>query len=385
MNTNHTLYAGLYVHIPFCVRKCPYCDFFSICETGLEAAYVNALQQEMELRSTTALSFDSLYIGGGTPSVLDASAIDRVIQAAYQNYAIRTDAEITIEVNPGTVTPQKLRDYRKSGINRINIGVQSFQDETLNFLGRIHTAADAMNVLRQARRAGFENLGFDLIYGVPGQTSEQWRNEMDRALAFRPEHLSCYMLTFEADTPLDQLRQQGIIQPLPDFELSRLFETTLSYLNNHGMAQYEISNFAAHSSYRSRHNQKYWGRVPYMGFGPSAHSFFPSDSRSWNYRSVQKYMTALEKGRRPTASQETLSREQQIVEMIYVGLRKTDGMDLEQFKQWFDIDLQVQCRPVLESLCREHYLKLAGQKCFLTAAGQLLSDSIAVMLIEALQ
>jgi oxygen-independent coproporphyrinogen-3 oxidase len=237
-------------------------------------------------------------------------------------------------------------------------------------------------VLRQARRAGFDNLGLDLMYGLPGQTREQWRKDMDSALAFQPEHLSCYMLSFEAGTPMDRQRREGSIRPLPDEQVSGLFETTLQYLDLHGMRQYEISNFAVRPSRRSRHNQKYWRFVPYLGFGPSAHSFSPPSVRAWNEHGLQTYMTALEKGRLPVASQEILSREQQMMEMIYLGLRTTDGMDLESFKNQFDVDLQRQCRSVIEMMCNAHYLKISDQRCRLTLQGQLLLDSIAARLIE---
>jgi oxygen-independent coproporphyrinogen-3 oxidase len=383
MHINHTHDAGLYLHIPFCLHKCPYCDFYSICETDQKDAYGKALQQEMAWRRTKSLFFDSLYIGGGTPSVLDSSTIDKLIQTACQYYSLQPDTEITIEVNPGTVTSEKLRDYRKSGINRLNIGVQSFQDKNLQFLGRIHSAADVVKVLRQARRAGFDNLGLDLMYGLPGQTRKQWRKDMESALAFQPEHLSCYMLSFEKGTPMDRDRQQGIIHPLPDDQVSGLFETTLLYLEQHGMRQYEISNFAVRPSCRSRHNQKYWSHVPYLGFGPSAHSFYPPSVRSWNQRSLQKYMDALQKGRRFVESRETLCHEQQMMEMIYLGLRTTDGLDLEVFRKRFDVDLQCQCEFVLETLYNDGYLKISGQKCFLTIQGQLFLDSIAIKLIEA--
>lgn len=383
MKTNNTPYAGLYVHVPFCVRKCPYCDFYSITDLTLESDYVNALQKEMALRATAEIAFDSLYIGGGTPSVLSPSSIDRVIQSACRHYPVLSEAEITLEVNPGTVDKRKLREYRHIGINRLNIGVQSFQDEQLKMLGRIHSAADAKLVLSQAREAGFANLGLDLMYGLPGQTRECWLEDMETAARFQPEHLSCYLLTFEPGTPMDQQRRRGEIRPLQDDRTSRLFETTLQRLEALGYEQYEISNFAVRPVYRSRHNQKYWAFVPYMGFGPSAHSFATPATRSWNYRDVKRYIATLENGGLPCEAHERLSPEQRMMEMIYLGLRKIEGIDLATFRRLSGIDFSVQCDQVIAAMQREGYLRVWGHHCGLTRRGQLLLDSIAALLIEA--
>lgn len=384
MNTNHTPFSGIYIHIPFCVRKCPYCDFYSVSDTALEAAFLEALQMEMRMRSSPSLTFDTLYIGGGTPSVLKPSSIDCLIQTACRCFSILPDAEITIEVNPGTVDAEKLRDYRRAGINRINIGVQSFQDENLRFLGRVHSAADATNVLRWARQAGFDNVGLDLIYGIPGQSRQCWRQDLATAVDIQPEHLSCYMLTFEAGTLMDKRRQKGEIEPLQEGKLSELFETTIGYLAYQDYRQYEISNFARQPARRSRHNQKYWAFVPYIGLGPSAHSF-TAPERSWNHRSVKRYIAAISSGLSPIEDKEVLTRGQQMIEMIYLGLRKTEGIDLQRFNQQFGVDFNHQCKHLIEQLQKEKYLETTQNHCFLTRRGQILLDSIADMLIAAVR
>ncbi len=246
---------------------------------------------EMNLKSGFPSTFDSLYIGGGTPSVFDADNIGRIIEAAHRSFNILKDAEITIEVNPETITPEKLKSLRRTGVNRINIGIQSFNPENLNFLGRLHSRSDAGFSGQWAREAGFENIGFDLIYGIPGQTKKAWITDLERALRFEPEHLSCYMLTCEPGTPLDASRQKGRFHPLNDDKISNLFMSTIEYLAARGYAQYEVSNFARIDSdstakpgfeqNRSRHNRKYWLFAPYLGLGPASHSF-KEPERSWN-------------------------------------------------------------------------------------------------------
>jgi len=190
------MYAGLYIHIPFCLKKCPYCDFYSITDTSLQPAFMDALASEMRMTRGGTLPFDTLYMGGGTPSVLDVKAVGRIIKAARQSYEILSDAEITLEVNPGTVTPEQLSMYRCFGVNRINIGVQSFDPDHLCFLGRIHSSRDADLAVQWAQKAGYKNIGFDLIYGIPGQTKKSWLLDLQLAVEFEPQHLSCYMLSF---------------------------------------------------------------------------------------------------------------------------------------------------------------------------------------------
>ena len=378
--------AGIYVHIPFCVWKCPYCDFYSITDMSLKEAFLGALLDEMQIGKETGFfqktrfSYDTLYIGGGTPSVLDAEQISRIIEAACRSFQILSDAEITIEVNPGTVTPEQLRGYRHAGVNRINIGVQSFQDANLKFLGRIHSAQNAHLAIRQARDAGFENLGLDLIYGIPGQSEKSWLADLHRAVAYRPEHLSCYMLTFESGTQMDDDRKKGRFCPADEALTARLFETTISFLEDHGYAQYEISNFARSVSKRSRHNQKYWTDAPYRGLGPSAHSF-AAPERCWNCRSVKKYMETLSAGKLPIEKKETLTREQRILETIYAGLRKTDGIDIDNFNKRFSANFEKMFGEAITPLEKEGLIQRTQNRCLLSRRGMLFLDSIASILV----
>ena len=372
--------AGIYLHIPFCIKKCPYCDFYSITDQSLKQPFVEALIQEMQMISSPPLVCDTLYLGGGTPSVFKAKNIGRIIENAYRLFNISTDTEITIEVNPGTVTTEKLKEYQSVGINRINIGAQSFNDEILDFLGRIHSGNDADLTIRGAKKAGFDNIGIDLIYGIPGQTKKTWLSDLRKAVEFESEHLSCYMLTYEKGTPLDRERRQGRFKPVAGSLLGELFETTMEYLTAHGYVQYEISNFAKNASRISRHNFKYWSFSPYLGFGPSAHSFI-EPRRYWNCRSVKKYMESIKEGRLPIEEKEILSKEQRMMEMIYLGLRKTDGIDIDAINENLGINFRQMFAEKIKQLEEDGYILPIQPKnhCALSRKGMLFLDSIAPM------
>ncbi|MGD9372065.1 MAG: radical SAM family heme chaperone HemW, partial [Desulfobacterales bacterium] len=332
MVLNRTVPGGAYIHIPFCIRKCRYCDFYSTTDLSLKGAFLNALEREIKLTDPRSLKFDSLYIGGGTPTVLNTDDICRVVEIAGRYFNILPDAELTLEVNPGTVTLDKFRRYKKIGINRLNIGVQSFNDSYLQFLDRIHTASEAMDCVQWARQAGFDNVGLDLIYGIPGQDLAGWRRDLIQTVDIAPEHISCYMLTCEGGTPLAQDVRKGRAQmPLDDL-LSELLYSTAAFLTANGFSHYEISNFVRKTedeskSLASRHNQKYWSFAPYIGLGPAAHSFI-EPMRYWNTSDINTYISETEAGRLPLAEEETLTTEQLIIESIYLGLRKISGIDL---------------------------------------------------------
>ena len=377
--------AGLYLHIPFCVKKCSYCDFYSTVDMSLKEAFLKALILEMDMVSGVSLLFDSLYIGGGTPSVFDEVSIGRIIETAYSLFNILPDSEVTIETNPGTVSRKRLAGYRGAGVNRVNIGVQSFQDVNLDFLGRIHSGKEAELAIRWARQSGFNNIGLDLIYGIPGQTIKSWLLDLKWAVEFEPEHISCYMLTYESGTPMDKDRQKGIFCPAPDSHVCDMFETTIDFLSSSGYVQYEISNFArsgsdGFKSFNSRHNQKYWSFVPYIGLGPSAHSFIEPE-RYWNCRNVNKYIKELTAGRLPMDGKEVLSREQQMIEAISLGLRMTDGIKTDVFDKKFDVSFKKIFAETIARLEEDGLIRLTENRCSLTRKGMLFADSITSMLI----
>ena len=384
MNLPHSQNAGIYIHIPFCVRKCPYCDFYSVTDLALQARFLKALIAEMELVAADGLCFDTLYIGGGTPSVYGYKDIGQIVSAVSRNFDFQPDSEITIEVNPGTVSIEQLKGYREAGIDRINIGVQSFYRKNLDFLGRIHSADEARNAIRDAQRAGFKNIGLDLIYGLPNQSSADWLADLKQAVEYDPTHLSCYMLTYEKGTPLYSGLKDGRVQPLAEDNALTLFETTIDYLEDHKYFQYEISNFARIGKegkpHISRHNLKYWTFVHYIGLGPSAHSFV-EPQRSWNVSSVDRYVEAIESGRLAVSERETLSKEQQLIEAIYLGLRMTAGMDLVGFKEKFGLDFSKVFKDVISDLEERNYIEVKHSRCALTRQGRAFVDSITSMFV----
>jgi oxygen-independent coproporphyrinogen-3 oxidase len=368
--------AGLYAHIPFCLQKCPYCDFYSMTDRSLVPAFLKALKKEMSLVHEVPLQFDSLYIGGGTPSVLKTQYIDDIVRTVDKYFKVLPACELTIEINPGTVKSEDLNDYEKIGINRINIGVQSFRDDNLKFLGRIHSAQNVGDTIKQARRAGFNNLGLDLIYCIPGQTKTSWLKDLEKAVAFEPQHLSCYMLTYEQGTPMDRDRQKGYFQPMDGKSAGELFQITAEFLSTRGYQHYEISNFALSNALRSRHNQKYWSFAPYIGLGPSAHSFIPP-MRCWNHSDVTQYVSDLAAGRLPVSGKEELNEEQLMIEAVYLGLRKTEGIDLDLFESRFGTSFFQLFGEKLKNFEEKGYLHATQNRCALTPKGMLFLDSIA--------
>ena len=332
---------SLYVHYPFCLRKCFYCAFNSVVDSSLSPGeYVEALLGEMELRSR-AITRDraavTLYFGGGTPSLLAPSLVARIVEAAASLYSLKADAEITLECNPGTVSGQLLAEFRSAGINRLSIGVQSFDDRMLQRLGRVHTAREALDAFMLAREAGFANLGIDLIHSLPGQTPDMWEKELLRACDLAPEHVSVYGLAVEEGTPFASLEKNGMLSLPEEDDAVRMFELSSEILCGGGFEHYEISNFAR-PGFRSRHNSGYWKRVPCLGFGAGAHSFCPEPAhgmRCATTEQVGEYLAALEKGELPHREQRILDRRDAMAEWLFLGLRMSDGVDLQAFAAEF--------------------------------------------------
>lgn len=384
-HTDEITTGGIYVHIPFCVRKCPYCDFYSITDLSLLPDFIAALDREIRLTAAeNDFPCDTLYFGGGTPSLIHPETVERLITVIRRFHPLPPAAEITLEVNPGTVDLKRLKAYQQAGINRLSIGVQSFQDSRLAFLGRIHTAAEADEVLRSARAAGFDNVSLDLIYGLPGQSAFDWEKDLEQAAAYAPEHLSCYMLSYETGAPLTQKLCQDLFTALPDDAVALLFRRTVSFLASSGYELYEVSNFAAKPCYRSRHNQKYWSFAPYLGLGPSAHSH-QEGRRRWNHRSLSQYLSSLSSGRLPVEAEEMLTPEQQMMEAVYLGLRQQQGIDLAWFETKFQINFQDTFAETIHALHQEGFLHLTGRHCGLTIAGMLLLDGIVQLFVDAME
>ncbi len=377
--------AGIYLHIPFCIRKCPYCDFYSTSNLSQASAFVDALIAEIRMEGNSgawgAVEFDSVYIGGGTPTVMDTRAVLRIMGALYETFSISDAAEITIEANPATLSKDQLAALRKGGINRINIGIQSFDDANLSFLGRIHTGKDAVKALQLAGKGGFDNIGIDLMYGLPGQTPENWQKDLETAVSYGPAHISCYMLTFEPGTVMDNARKAGQFKVPGDRVQASLFLATARMLVQNGYDHYEISNFAKSAGLRSLHNAGYWNNRPYLGLGPAAHSYAPP-VRKANVRSVRRYIGRMEGGKSPVESSEILDIRQQMMEAVYLGLRKADGIGYVEFNRRFQTDFCDMFEAVIDRLAKKKYLVADADKCRLTLEGMLLQESIAGEFIQ---
>jgi len=362
--------AGIYLHIPFCKSRCSYCDFATDVYRSNDAVerYVNALCKEIK---GSAAKIDTIYFGGGTPSLLSAKQVERIIEALDQKFDIADVREITMEMNPATVTPETLRDYRALGVNRASFGVQTFDDRSLKLLARGHDANDARQTFKMLRDAGFENISFDLIAGLPGQTLEDWNNNLNEAISMSPEHLSLYILEIHQSTPLAEQLRSGR-QPQPDDQLAaEMYEMMLDKLANASYKQYEISNFSK-PGFESKHNTKYWTLDPVFGFGVSAHSF-DGKERYANERDTAKYVEMIEK----TDSAEVMREKIDLAsEFIFLGLRIESGIDLPSFAERFGFDLMDKYRTEVERLVDLDLVEMTENNFRLTRKGKLFSNEV---------
>ncbi|MBW2092344.1 MAG: radical SAM family heme chaperone HemW, partial [Deltaproteobacteria bacterium] len=320
-------------------------------------------------------TFDSLYLGGGTPTILDSGQLTVLFECLRNAFHFTADAEITIEANPECLTMEKLEHLRDLGVNRISLGVQSFHDKHLSFLGRNHKAEEAEQALDNIRSAGFTSLGMDLIYGFEDLTEDQWIRTLKKALTFRPEHLSCYQLTLEKNTRFRRMKDQGLIKPIGDEEARRFFLITSQFLSENGYIHYEISNFAKNENDYSRHNQKYCRHAPYLGLGPSAHSF-KAGQRWWNTQSVKRYCQRLDRSELPTEGEESLSEEQLELEAVCLGLRTREGLDLA------GIDDHPRLGPILNQLLGTGLVEMVEGRIVPTVEGFLVADHLPLLLTD---
>jgi putative oxygen-independent coproporphyrinogen III oxidase len=375
MSMDHQTSPGLYVHIPFCKTKCPYCDFYSIADTSLVASYLAALDAEAQLYSDQFPAFDTLFMGGGTPSWLGKEHLAELMKNLRRQFAFAPGSEITIEANPDDITAEKLRLFRDLGINRLSLGCQSFDETELRFLGRRHTASQTKTALDLIRAAGFLNIGLDLIYGLPGQTAAGWINNLEMALRFNPEHLSCYQLTLAEDTPMGRSVAQGDLVPLSEELQREFFLLTARFLKERGYLHYEVANFARGEEYTCRHNHKYWTRMPYLGLGPGAHSFNGTE-RWWNCASVLQYGVSSQQGKVPVAGRETLTPEQVRLETLYLGFRMSDGVSLATIRE------QPRGEAILAELLQAGLVRVDRGRVKATAEGLLVADGLPLRFVD---
>lgn len=366
-----------YIHIPFCVSKCWYCDFNSY--GGLESIfgdYVNALVKEIERAATGPDGgLDSVYFGGGTPTVLGANDIAKILTAVERSLGIGSDAEATIEANPGTVDYQKLLDLRSAGFNRLSLGIQSFDDKFLRSIGRIHDCAQAMEAYEAARRAGFDNIGIDLIYALPGQTVDHWNRTLDQAIKLSPEHVSLYGLTIEAGTRFGELRDQGKL-PIVDEETdAEMYELAIDRLTSAGYEHYEVSNFARPGR-RSRHNTVYWLNEPYFGFGAGATSYI-NGARSRRVARPMDYIRAINTCSSLIEFSESLDRRARLGETMVMGLRMLEGVNIEQVRRATGIDPLLEYASEIDTLTSRGLIEVTEKRLRVTHRGLLLLNDVA--------
>ncbi|MBN1627409.1 MAG: radical SAM family heme chaperone HemW [Deltaproteobacteria bacterium] len=363
-------HPGLYIHVPFCRSKCPYCGFYSIVASSLIPRWLDNLKREAaRYKELFKESFDSIYLGGGTPSILGIDQLKEIIETIFLVYQFENDTEITIEANPGDINREKAAALKEMGFNRVNVGVQSFNDDELLFLGRRHSVRDAEDSISCLRESGFDNIGLDLIYGLPGQSPDAWKHNLERAVAFEPEHLSCYQLSIETGTAFANRKEKGLIETIGEEAEESFFIATSGFLEGHGYIHYEISNFARGEAFYSRHNRKYWDHTPYLGLGPSAHSF-NGRSRWWDIRSVRRYCEAIERDESPIEESEDLTGEQMVMETVSLGLRTIWGFDMNILHRDKELD------KVVSMLEESGYIHVRDGRIIPSEKGFLIADQL---------
>ena len=370
---------GLYIHIPFCRQKCLYCDFYSVSYAeDLANSYISVILKQLQGLSQ---DFSSIYIGGGTPSILSLNLLGKLLSGLKR--FIRSDMEFTIEVNPESVDSEKLRLFLDKGVNRVSIGVQSFDDKKLKALGRIHSASEALEAIELSKESGFKNISIDMIFGVSGENLKAWQSELDNAIACSCQHISCYSLSYEKDTPLFRMREKKSIIPLDDEAMAEMYKYSMSYLPGAGFEHYEVSNFAK-PGFECKHNLNYWDNNSYVGLGPSAVSY-TDGLRSENTRNVEEYVDRYEKGVSLVAYSEKLSGIRMAKETAGVKIRVKQGIDYDWFKNKTGFDFEdIIEKSSLHELFKDNLLEYKIDKAsrerigiMLTEKGFLFSDTVS--------
>jgi len=378
---------GLYVHVPWCRHVCPYCDFNVYTSSAMpERAYVDAVAVELATHARdstwTGRPLRSVYLGGGTPSLFAPATIAELLAAVGRAFALASDAEVTLEANPGTVSAERLAAYRAAGVNRLSLGAQSFDAQTLSTLGRDHAAADVPRAVTAARTAGFENVSLDLVYAVPGTGLAAWEHDLVAVLELAPEHVSAYALTYEEGTPFHRWRESGRLQPVAHDDEAAMAELAVATLEAAGLRRYEISSFARPGR-ESRHNLGYWDGSDYLGVGAGAHAFArePAPGRRWmNERLPARYLAAIVADGAAVASEERLTETQARAEFVFTGLRRVAGVDADAFALRFGDDVDV-AFPQLSDLVDAGLVERTDRRIRLTARGLAFADEVSARLL----
>lgn len=366
--------AGLYIHIPFCKQKCTYCNFFSIASIRLKSEFITSLIQEIESRKLELenQSIETIYFGGGTPSILNTDEIKQILKTIFQCYSVITDPEITLEANPDDLTEPYLLALKETKINRLSIGIQSFDDNILKQLNRRHSRLDALNAIATAQQIGFKNISIDLIYGIPNQKDSQWIENLEIATKLKIPHLSCYALTVEEGTMLERMIAKGKA-PIPtEMEIVRQFDQLMDFAKQHSYHHYEISNFALNTQ-ESKHNSAYWNGTPYLGFGPGAHSY-TGINRRWNQSNLKLYIEGI-KSNNVISDTEYLTETDHYNEYLMTALRTSNGIDLEYMHDKFNKEFNEYFNQQLNKLDSSLFA-LKNQQITLTRKGIHLADFI---------
>ncbi len=377
---------GLYLHIPFCSKKCIYCDFYSLETTHLMNAFVQTLLQEIELRAPLLTDaqrhFDTVFFGGGTPSLLSVEQMEQILSTLQRHFSFEGGAEWTMECNPGTVTVESLAGYRAAGMNRLSFGVQSFFENDLAFLSRIHSKSEAVEAVEAARKAGFDNVNIDLMFALPNQTFERWQANLETAVRLETEHISAYSLIFEEGTPLNAMKLRGEVRQSDEDDDAQMYEWTMEFLANNSYTQYEVSNFAR-TGRECRHNCIYWQGDEYLAFGPSAHGYVGGE-RYWNARSLKRYTDMVAANMLPITNSEVLSEKERMFERAFLELR-SKGIRLAEFQRDFGISLKTVMQPLFTKYEGENLLHIQKNRISLTPRGYVLCDAISADVITALE
>ncbi|WP_242926183.1 radical SAM family heme chaperone HemW [Pontibacter vulgaris] len=369
--------AGIYLHIPFCKQACHYCDFHFSTSMGHKSATIDAIARELELRKEylQGQTIETIYFGGGTPSLLTQPELELLLQTIRSLFIVADNAEITLEANPDDLSPEKLQELKAAGINRLSIGLQSFHEPHLRMMNRAHNATESLQCVKDAQAAGFDNITVDLIYGIPAPDHSIWLNDLKTLFSLNVQHVSCYALTIEPDTALGRWSKKGKFIPSEDDFTAQQFEILLEQMAQHGFVQYEISNFCK-PGFESKHNSNYWRGVHYLGVGPSAHSF-NGNSRQYNVANNRKYTEAISQNSIP-AEIENLTLADQANDYLLTTLRTIWGCDLTQLRDKYNYDVQATHNLYLQELQQKELASIKADVLYLTDKGKLLADQITL-------
>jgi len=372
---------GLYLHIPFCAAICNYCNFTrGLLDEAVKRLYVDALVREIQSAPESGAPVDTIFFGGGTPSLLSPDEVGRILRACRDAFDVQPDAEVTLEANPEGVSEASLAGYRAAGVNRVSFGVQSFHDTELQRLGRLHSAARARAAVGEARAAGFDNVSLDLMLWLPGQRVAEWLASVDALIEVAPEHASLYLLEIYPNAPLRDAMARGGWSVAPEEDAADMYLEGLSRLDAAGYEQYEISN-VARAGRRSRHNLKYWQDGSWLGLGCAAHSTW--DGVRWrNLAATGEYVTRMQAGASPRVDVRTLSREERLEEGLFMGLRLSDGIDVEAMRRLYEVDVLDRYGPELERFAEAGWIEYReGPRLALTRPGMLVANEIMMVFI----